>query len=159
MTQKQVEALNFVCNPPEEPDPYKLAECHHMDMTGVAFGYPTQDYEVTIGPSKKVDRIEAKLIGVRSLADVLELHQKVKKFFPIEDKQGTHRHQGTYSRDAWRTKNNAGLSLFFSSGAPPIAKSYLSVTFHSPRSMYKLDKILAERAKENSANGESEKNQ
>ncbi|MCX6068221.1 MAG: hypothetical protein NT121_21135 [Chloroflexi bacterium] len=147
MTQKQVEALGFVCNPPKKPSSDKLAECHHMDMTGVAFGYPMQDYEVSIGASNNVDSIKAKLNGVRSLADVLELHEKVKNFFPIEDVQGTHRHQGMYSRDAWRAKNNAGLSLFQDSGAPPIIKPSLSVTFYSPRFMFELDKLLAQREK------------
>ncbi len=147
MTKKQVEEKGFFCNPPKRPDPLVIAECHHMDMTGVAFGIPAKDYEVRIGTSNRVDEIKAELIGLRSLSDVIELHQKIEKLFPTKDEAGTHSEKGMYTRDEWRAKDNSGVSLFMASAIPPITKAVARLTFYSPRSMEEIDKVRAERAK------------
>ncbi len=117
-----------------------------MDMSGVLFGYPTQDYVVKIGPAKKVDDISATLIGAKDLADILALHQKIKKFFPKVDEEGTHSAPKYYRRDSWRAKNNSGISLFLMKGMPPVTKTELTISFYSPRSMDAVDKLRSERA-------------
>lgn len=144
MTQKQVEAKGFTCNPPKEKIGNIVALCHHMDMTGVAFGIPAQDYEVRIGPSKRVDVIKAELTGVRSIEDIFSLHRKVENFFPAKDLKLSHGAQGSYNSDFWRAKNNAGLSLYMSR-----SQKTISLQFFSPRSVVETDKILAERAATN----------
>lgn len=141
MTQKQIEAKGFTCNPPKEKRGSIVAICHHMDMTGIAFGIPAQDYEVRIGPSKRVDEIQAELTGVRSIEDISSLHRKVEDFFPVKDLKLSRGEQGSYNWDLWRSKNNAGLSLYMSS-----SKKTISLQFFSPRSMVEMDKILAKRA-------------
>lgn len=158
MNQKQVEAKGFSCNPPKEKkDSDVIAVCHHMDMTGVAFGIPTQEYEVRIGPTKRVDEIRAELVGMRNLSDILSLHRKVENFFPKKDEAGSHRAQGMYSRDAWRANNNAGVAVFMFSGVPPITKTTVSVMFYSPRAMAAVDKAQSERAKKSGPEGKDEK--
>lgn len=148
MTQKQIEAMDYACNPPKEKNPMITAECFHMDMTGKVFGYKTQDYEVRIGPSGKVDMISANIIGVKTLSDIIELHLKIQKFFPIKDEEGTHRKQGMYSRDAWRAKDGSGISLFLFNGIPPVIKTTLDITFQSPRSLVAIDKFRLKNKKE-----------
>lgn len=140
MTQKSVEAMDFACNTPKEKNPMIAVECFHMDMTGKVFGYQTQDYEVRIGPSGKVDMISAKIIGVKTLSDIIELHLKIQKFFPKKDEEGSHRKQGMYSRDAWRAKDGSGISLFLFNAIPPVTKTTLDITFQSPRLLTSIDK-------------------
>ena len=65
MTQQQVEAMGFMCNPHTKPDRSSLATCRHMDMTGTAFSVPTRNYAVVIGNDKRVSFIGADLIAVR----------------------------------------------------------------------------------------------
>ena len=140
MTQKQIEAKGFVCNPPEEKTPDVIAECQHMDMTGVAFGFPTKDYRILIGPTKKVDMIGAEFSGRIGTEDYLSLHRKIEHFFPKKNEAGTLHEQGMVRRDEWRAKNNAALVLLLVSGIPPITNTSLSVTFWSPRAMAESDK-------------------
>lgn len=140
MTQKEVENKGFVCNPPEEKDPNVKARCEHMDMTGVAFGYPTKDYSLTIGPSGKVDGISAKFSGNIATSDYLSLHNKIKHFFPEKDEKASFHSQGTATRDQWRAKNNAAAVLLLINGMPPYIKTSLSITFWSPRYMAIRDK-------------------
>jgi len=147
MTQQQVEQLGFICNTSDNSEKSYLARCKHMDMTGAAFSVPTRNYEVTIGKDKRVSSIGADLVGVRSLADYLELHTRISEFFPKKDEAQTFSHQGAgVRRDAWRANDNAGIFLFYSSGVKGLIKDTLSVTFHSPSSMAAADKKRAEEA-------------
>lgn len=159
MNQKQIEAKGFACNPPKEKKDDVVAICHHMDMTGVAFGMPTQEYEVQIGPAKKVDEIRAELVGMRDLSDLFALYRKVENFFPKKDEAGTHSGQGVYMRNAWRANNNAGAAIFVMQGVRPITKTTVSVMFYSPRAMAAVDKAQAERAKKPATDEGVEKSQ
>lgn len=140
MTQKQVEAKGFVCNPPEEKKSDVVAECQHMDMTGVAFGFPTKDYRILIGSTKKVDMIGAEFSGRVGTEDYFSLHRKIEHFFPKKYEAGTVHEQGMVRRDEWRANNNASAVLMLMNGIPPITKTSLSITFWSPRWMAKADK-------------------
>lgn len=146
MNQQQVEQLGFICNTSDNSDKSYLARCKHMEMTGTAFSVPTRNYEVTIGKDKQVSSIGADLIGVRSFTDYVELSIRISEFFPKKDEVRTYRHQGAGIRnDAWRSNDNAGISLFYSSGVG-FTKDRLSVTFYSPSFMAAADKKLAENA-------------
>jgi len=140
MTQQEVEKKGFVCNPPEKKDPNVKAECEHMDLTGVAFGYPTKDYRLIIGSSGKVDMIGAEFGGHIATSDYFSLHSKIKHFFPTKDEKASFHAQGTATRDQWRAKNNASAVLLLIYGVPPITKTSLSITFWSPRYMAISDK-------------------
>ena len=140
MTQKDVEEKGFVCNPPEEQNPSIKTECKHMDLTGVAFGYPTKDYSLIIGPTGKVDKIGAEFNGNMSMDDYLKLHREIEFFFPNKDEKGTFHSQGTVRRDEWRDKNNTSAVLLLFDGIPPITKGSLSITFWSPRHTEITDK-------------------
>ncbi|PTQ85288.1 hypothetical protein [Agitococcus lubricus] len=139
MTQKQVEAKGFVCHPPQEKNPSVIAECQHTNMTGVAFGFPTKDYQISIGPTKKVDMIGADFSGRISKKDYVGLFRKIEQLFPKKDETGTF-HEGTVLRDVWRANNNAAVILLLMNGVPPITESSLGITFWSPRAMAEADK-------------------
>lgn len=140
MTQQEVEKKGFVCSPPKEKNPSIKAECEHMDLTGVAFGYPTKDYSLIIGPSGKVDNINANFGGHISIEDYLGLHRKIEHFFPEKNEKASFHAQGTATRDEWRDKTNASAVLLLFYGTPPITKTRLSISFWSPRYMSIIDK-------------------
>lgn len=133
MTQKEVEEKGFVCNSPEKKQSHILAVCKHMDMTGVAFGYPTKDYNIVIGPSGKVDKIGAEFSNITSASDYLSLHSKIKDFFPNKQEAGSI-HESFAMRDVWTAKNNSAAILNYTEGVPPFIKSSLSISFWSSRS-------------------------
>lgn len=139
MTQQQVEAKGFVCNPPKEKKPDVIAECRHMDMTGVAFGFPTKDYSILIGPTTKVDSIGAEFSGRIGTEDYFDLHHKIVHFFPIEHKAGS-MHSESIRRDEWRSNNGAAAVLLLLKGTPPVTRTSLSIRFWSPRAMAEADK-------------------
>lgn len=133
MTQKQVETKGFVCNPPKERKPTVIAECLHMDMSGVAFGFPTKDYRILIGSTKKVDMIGAEFVGHIGTEDYLSLHSKIEHFFP---KKTQSQQASMVIRDVWRANDNAAAVLLLIRGIQPS----LSITFWSPRVMAEADK-------------------
>lgn len=133
MTQKEVERKGFVCNPPREKQKNILADCRHMDMTGVAFGYPTKDYNIAIGPSGKVDKIGAKFVNINSASDYLSLHAKIVHFFPNKKEDGS-MNGSLIMRDVWLANDNSSAVLLYIEGVPPVFGSSLSISFWSPRS-------------------------
>ena len=146
MTQQQLEGMGFICNPNTKSERSSFATCKHMDMTGAAFSVPTRNYEVEIGSDKRVSSIRADLVGIRSTADYLALLTNISGFFPKKDEANTHSHQGSYMKEAWRANNNAGISVFYSSGVKGLIKDTLWVSFHSPSLMAMADKKRAEEA-------------
>jgi hypothetical protein len=136
MTQKQVEGKGFVCNPPEEKSDTTIAVCNHIDMTGIAFGYPTKDYEVRIGPSKKVDTIRASFSGEITSDQYFDLHSRIPLFFPKKDEAATDNNSKYYECNEWRAKNNssARLCLFYR------PKTSMGICFFSPRAQLARDK-------------------
>jgi len=133
MTQKDVEEQGFVCNPPEEQNSDIRANCKHMDLTGIAFGYPTKDYSLIIGSTGKVDKIGAEFSENISMDAYFKLHREITFFFPNKYEKGTFHSQGTARRDEWRDKNNTSAVLLLFDGIPPVTKTSLSITFWSPR--------------------------
>jgi hypothetical protein len=105
-----------------------------MDMTGVAFGFPTKDYRILIGPTKKVDMIGAEFSGTIDTEDYLSLHRKIEHFFPKKNEAGTVQ-ESMVRRDEWRANNGAAAVLLLIKGIPPITKTSLHITFWSPRAM------------------------
>lgn len=142
MTQKQLEKMGFICNPNTDAKQLFIADCRHMDMTGVAFNIPAQNYSVSIGKNKRVATILADLIGIRTLDDYIALIVNISEFFPKKDEAGTKSIEGYLQRDAWRAKNNAGIALnFFTRSGPRV-----TIGFFSPTYMSALDKELAKEA-------------
>lgn len=139
MTQKDLEEKGFVCNPPKEPKIHIRALCEHMDMTGIAFGFPTKDYRIIIGPSGYVDKIGAHFSGRISMADYLGLSSKIEHFFPKKYAPGTI-YAKTSRIDEWRADNNASAVLIYFQGVPPVIDQSLSINFWSPRAMAEADK-------------------
>lgn len=133
MTQEQVEEKGFVCNPPKEEMQDVVAECQHMDMTGVAFGFPTTDYQILIGSAKNVVMIGAKFSGNLSAADYLSLQRKIEHFFPNKEEAKTVYVKNQFRRDVWRANNNATAVLVLMNGVPPIIKTSLTIAFWNPR--------------------------
>jgi hypothetical protein len=145
MSQRQVEAKGFSCTS-ETKDKDIIAVCHHMDMTGIAFGYPTGNYEVSIGTNKKVDVIKVELVNFRAnIPTYMDLTQKVKNFFPIED--GEIKHEMVFRND-FRANDKSGLIVVSFAPLPPISNGSTSLIFHSPHSMMLKDRARAGRAKE-----------
>ena len=145
MTQAQIESKGFICNPTTIGEKV-VTRCKHMDMTGVAFSVPTNNYEVQIGADGHVDSIQSDLLGIRSTADYLALLGNISGFFPAKDESRNLHSQGVMM-DWWRANNGAAISVFYSSGVRGILKDTLHVTFHSPKSMAIADKALAENQK------------
>ena len=146
MTQKQVEAKGFVCNS-EKRLKNIIAVCNHMEMTGIAFGYPTENYEVRIGANKKVNAIQADLVGFStSIENYIDLMLKIEKFFPIKDEKLSFGGDGYFVKDFYRSKDKSGAALFITKPMPPISKGGSAITFHSPYAMSQIDKALAEKA-------------
>lgn len=146
MTQKQVEAKGFVCNPEKERKDV-IAVCNHMEMTGTAFGNPTENYEVSIGTNKKVNEIKADLVGFStSIESYLALTLKIEKFFPIKDEKLSFNGEGYFVKDFYRSKDKSGAAFFMTKPMPPIIKGSKVITFYSPYSMSQIDKSLAEKA-------------
>ena len=140
MTQKQVEIKGFVCNPPKEESSSIKAECKHMDFTGVAFSFPTNDYTIYIGPSGKVDIITADFSKQLSLTDNLKLYRNIEHFFPTKYEKGAFYSEGLMRRTEWRAKNNASAVLLFINAMPPVRDATTSITFTSPRRIANADK-------------------
>ena len=135
MSQKDVEKLGFVCNPEKEQDSYYKADCEHMDMTGVVFGHPTKDYVVNIGPSNKVDMIQATFSELKTIYDppYYKLRSKIEHFFPTKDESVSFNSPGNLVRDGWRSNNTALAVLVYVKGSPPIIETSLNISFFSPR--------------------------
>lgn len=153
MTQKQVEKKGFVCNPIKNKSDTDIADCRHMNMTGNAFGYPTKDYRVIIGPSKKVDMIVAKFSGRITTDQYYDLQYKIEHFFPNKNEAATV-NDDVFMGDEWRSNNNAAarLSLF------PGSSSSMYITFVSPRAVLAKDKKqMKDMEKKNDTDGEAEK--
>lgn len=146
MTQKQVEAKGFVCNPEKERKDV-IAVCNHMEMKGAAFGNPTENYEVSIGINKKVDGIKAELVGFSAnVEDYLELTMKIQKFFPNKDEKLSFNGEGYFIKDFYRSKDKSGAAILITKPMPPIIKGKTVITFYSPYAMSQVDKSLAEKA-------------
>ena len=139
MNQKQVEEKGFVCNPPKE-------KRSNMDMTGVAFGIPTKDYEVHIGADNKADIILAELVGIQELPDLFSLYRKVENFFPNENPDDTHTEPNLFIRKSWKAKNNSGATIFIMQGIKNFTKTKVSVIFYSPQYNAASEKERAELA-------------
>jgi hypothetical protein len=149
MSQKDVEGKGFVCSPPKKSDTREVAVCKHMELSGTAFGVPTQNYEVSIGPDKRVARIRADLVGIRSAQDYLSLLNRVQEFFPVKDEARTQRVQGQFMNDTRRAPDNSAVSVFYAPGVQGIVKDMLAVTFMSPAHVELTDKLRAQREREN----------
>lgn len=112
MSQKEVEAKGFVCNPPKEKIDHILSLCAHMDMTGVAFGDPTKDYSIVIGPSGKVDQISAVFANTANVSDYVSLSAKIVNFFPNKHEPST-MHESHVMTDEWRAHDNSAAVLTY----------------------------------------------
>lgn len=135
MTQKQVEAKGFVCNP-EKDHKDIIAVCNHMEMKGNAFGIPTENYEVRIGNNKRVEEISADLVDFSaSIESYIDLTLKVQKFFPIKDEKLSASGEGYFVKDFYRGKDKSGFSIFMTKPIPPISKGSKTITFISPYGM------------------------
>lgn len=146
MSQRQVEKKGFICQSQTKDRLGIIARCLHMDMTGVAFGVPTQNYEVEIDSNKRVASIQADLIGIRTLADYLALHNRIDKFFPKKDESRSFA-ADVGRLDFWRDKDNSGISVYISPGVRGITKDTKWVTFWSPANMAAFDKIALQQKK------------
>ena len=133
MTQHEIEEKGFVCNPSKGKNSNIESKCEHMDMTGVAFGFPTKDYRLTIGPSGKVDIISADFSGRIDSADYFSIQSKIQHFFPTQNEVATLHEQGLLRRDEWVSNDNAAAVLTYVSAIPPFTKQTLSIAFRSPR--------------------------
>lgn len=148
MSQKQVEAKGFVCNPEKEKKDI-IAVCNHMEMRGTAFGNPTENYEVSIGTNKKVNEIKADLVGFStSIESYIDLTLKIEKFFPIKDEKLSFNGEGYFVRDFYRSKDKSGAAFFMSKPMPPISKGSKIITFYSPYAMSQIDKSSADKVKQ-----------
>jgi hypothetical protein len=131
MKQKDIEAKGFVCRPRKEKITHIHVECNHMDMTGVAFGFPTKDYNVTLGSTGKVTFISADFSGNINTSEYLGLNSKIELFFPNKIPELT-----MYSEvariDHWRDKNNFAAVLLLTAGVEPYISQKLKITFWSP---------------------------
>lgn len=132
-TQKEIENKGFVCRPPEKPKPKILAECRHMDMVGVMFGYKSTNYRIQIGKDRKVDMIGADLVGRLDSSDYFALQEKISFNFPKKNEEGSFVAQGVAIRDEWHAQNGASAILLLTFGVAPVTKTNLSITFWSPR--------------------------
>jgi len=147
MTQKQVEAKGFVCNPETERKDI-IAVCNHMEMKGSAFGFPTENYEIGIGSNKRVDEIRADLVGfTANVENYLALTLKIQKFFPAKDDKLSFSHD-YFIKDFYRAKDKSGAAVYMSKPIPPISKGSNVITFYSPHAMSGADKELASAAKQ-----------
>lgn len=164
MTQKQLESKGFICHPNNKEERLTIATCKHMDMSGVAFSLPTQNYEVQIGSDKRVAWIRADISGIHSMADYIALVTNISEFFPKKDAAGTLR-GSSFRKDAWRDNNNAGISVSYFAGAEGVEwdKDTFWISFTSPSVMKAADKFRAEQAaikarapKEDSSHGNSD---
>lgn len=134
MTQKDLEAKGFVCRAPKAKQTNDLAECQHMDFTGVAFGFPTNDYRIFIGSNGKVDRIIASFSGNFSYTDSLSLGHKIEHFFPNKKRSATVVSE-IFQSETWVAENNAVAVTRFIRGTPPFLKNSFTIIFGSPESM------------------------
>ena len=150
MTQTQAESKGFICNRNPKSDEYVIAECKHMEMTGVAFGLPANNYEIKIGIDGHVAAIKTELLGIRSTADYLALVLNIGGFFPIKDEALAYSHTTENSRtemQGWRANNNATIWLiadFYSSSLRQFLKDKVTVEFLSPAYTTVVEKIRAE---------------
>jgi hypothetical protein len=135
MTQKQVEAKGFVCNSLKEKNTNFIAQCEHMSMTGVIFGFPTNDYNVGIGSTKKVDRIGAYFNKGIGIADYLQIAVKIQTFFPEEEKEWSTASNSAVKVNQWKANDGTRARLTLISGVPPVRKTSLSIDFYSTRLM------------------------
>ncbi|MDP3005303.1 hypothetical protein [Methylotenera sp.] len=148
MTQKQIEAKGFVCNPEKEGKDI-IAVCNHMEMKGTAFGIQTENYAVHIGTNKKVDEIKAELIGFSAnVEDYIELTMNIQKFFPNKDEKLSFNGEGYFIKDFYRSKDKSGAAILITKPIPPISKGRKGITFYSPHAMSQIDKALADHAKQ-----------
>jgi len=134
MTQNEVEKKGFVCNPLEKEDRRIKYRCNHMDLTGVAFGYNTKDYNLAIGHSGKVIKIGANFTGIKTVSDYLNLHTQIEQFFPNKYEKGS-MHEKSLTREEWRSKNNSSVVLIHFKGSPPYIQPSLVLSFWSPKSL------------------------
>lgn len=131
MKQKDIEAKGFVCKPRKEKVNHIHVECNHMDMTGVAFGFPTKDYSVAIGSEGRVTFIRADFSGNISTSDYLGLNSKIELFFPDKVSELS-MYSNLARRDHWKDKNNSAAVLLWTAGVEPYISQKLSITFWSP---------------------------
>jgi hypothetical protein len=131
MKQKDIEAIGFVCKPRNEKVNHIHVECNHMDMTGVAFGFPTKDYSVAIGSTGKVTFISSNFSGNITTSDYLGLNSKIELFFPNKVAELT-MHSNVARIDHWRDKNNSAAVLLWTAGVEPYISQKLTITFWSP---------------------------
>lgn len=147
MNQQQLESIGFICNSNAEQkmDGYPIATCKHMDMAGIAFSVPTNNYSVNIGPDKHVASIRADLVGIRSTAEYLAMITNISGFFPNKDEAGSRSYNGgRIMTNAWRANNNAGISVTFFAGVKGMTKDTLWVSFISPNQMAIADRNRSE---------------
>jgi tol-pal system protein YbgF len=145
MTQKQLEKIGFICNPVTD-DQLIVAKCKHMDMTGVAFNVPAQNYTVTIGRNKKVAEIKADLIGISDLKAYIKLKHNIDEFFPNKNNSIKKPAKIGWFQDGWIANNNAGINLYvIFDSRDVIADKYrrdsiAEIVFNSPNYMTALTK-------------------
>ncbi len=147
MTQKQVEAKGFVCNPETERKDI-IAVCNHMEMKGSAFGIPTENYEISIGSNKRVDEIRAEFVGFTvNVENYVALTLRLQKFFPTKDDKLSFSHE-YFIKDFYRAKDKTGAAVYMSKPIPLVSKGSNVITFYSPHAMSVVDKSLADKAKQ-----------
>jgi len=138
MSQKQVEAMGFVCEPEEGRDHIVIAECKHSKMIGTAFDYKTKDYTLLISASGKVGTVSAEIIGVphweygtNSRQLTQDLFLKIRKTFPIKTYSGGI--IGSSVNEEWYTRDGFRLSVTMLSGIAAVSnKSSTSMHISSP---------------------------
>jgi len=138
MSQKQVEAMGFVCKPEEDRHHTTIAKCKHSKMTGTAFDYRTKNYRLSISTSGKVGVIFAEIVGMpyweyntSSQQLTQDLFSKIQKTFPIKaDSRGV---PGSYVNSEWNTRDGFKLSVIMFPGMSTVSsKSSTHMQISSP---------------------------
>lgn len=127
MSQKDIEALGFVCQPPNKNE----TRCFNDSYKGDAFGYPTTGYEVDIGDKNTVRHIKTKLSGKISLADYDDLCKKIEQIFPTKNEKATFR-KNDLTIDGWIADNRAKAFLFVAHKGGELEPRSAAIAFSSP---------------------------
>jgi hypothetical protein len=128
-TQKNVESMGYVCKPPTKSTDDFTAKCRHFGKRGEVFGYPAENYEVTIGKDGKVQSIRSELVGRFDVGEYLKLGQKIEYLFEKKDEAKTIRSSGNVLRDEWVASNGARAVSMIFYGVPGVMKTTTTVSF------------------------------
>ncbi|WP_341685282.1 hypothetical protein [Limnohabitans sp.] len=132
-TQKDVESQGYVCKPPTKSTEEFLAKCRHLSKRGEVFGYPAENFEVTVGKEGRVESIRMELVGRFDIGEYLKLGQKIEYIFEKKNEAGSVRSSGNVLRDEWVASNGSRAVLMLFYGVPGVMKTTTSISFWSPR--------------------------